>query len=356
LQIAHIAYPYADPYSVAEDKKDIDAQVAEIIAVGQAYYGAESGVFHARPAKPSFDNPATRLLAELTPLFREWLGLMPTAKALYAIQNLGEGVLLPGQPLDDFIRKWFANLDVALGIRARSAIEREVTAREINRLDRQVNILSLACGEARTVIGVAAESKIKPKLTLLDLDNDSLISASAYAAKRKVNVTALCRDVVHLKGFQRELISSVVGRSVIKKALQPLSFTKLTPRSFDVVTCVGFLEYLKPEDWYFEYHKVTGGNGNVIKAGAERFLRNAFEMVAPGGVLLIGNINLNGKDSNEHPHLRFLTDCIQWARLQPRTEDEFLNVVEKSGIQANGLTIYKTPEGLYNLYEIRKGR
>jgi threonine dehydrogenase-like Zn-dependent dehydrogenase len=91
-------------------------------------------------------------------------------------------------------------------------------------------------------------------------------------------------------------------------------------------------------------------------AGAKNFIKNAFAMVAPGGTLLVGNINLENPRTPgiEHPQIRFLTDVIQWGRLQPRTEAEMLDIISNSNIKPRKVTVYRTPEGLYNLYKIDK--
>jgi SAM-dependent methyltransferase len=292
---------------------------------------------------------------------------MPSAAALYPIANVGDRKLQSHGPnLEEGLRIWFENMDVAIGIRARSAIEgfvmRQVldSAQEINS---PVRILNLACGEGRNalkIVSTATNGDFTPHLTLVDLDKRALtVARSIVESSSLKNVDIICRNAVDRTGVAKLNLSNLPAllnaAITSKKPLRLEDFKSLELESYDMVSSIGFLEYLTPDDWYFKYDKLTE-KGHMKMAGAKNFIKNAFAMVASGGTLLVGNINLeNPRTPNvEHPQLRFLTDVIQWGRLQPRTEAEMLDIISHSNIKPKKVTAYRTPEGLYNLYKIDK--
>jgi cyclopropane fatty-acyl-phospholipid synthase-like methyltransferase len=221
----------------------------------------------------------------------------------------------------------------------------------------------LACGEGRNalkIVSAATKNGCAVHLTLVDLDKNALAVARGIAKANDLkNVDIICRNAVDRTGVAKVKISNLPAllNAVItgKKPLRLEDFKSLGLKYYDIVSSIGFLEYLTPDDWYFKYDKLTE-KGRMKMAGAKNFIKNAFSMVAQGGNLLVGNINLENPRTSgiEHPQLRFLTDVIQWGRLQPRTESEMLDIIGKSGIEPRKVTVYRTPEGLYNLYKIDK--
>jgi cyclopropane fatty-acyl-phospholipid synthase-like methyltransferase len=363
-----VNFDYQDPYADWEAKKRIDEDIAYYANKAMQYYGTESGPFKERPPRPDLTHPV--ITEEITPRsqqFKTWLEYMPSAAALYPIANVGEGKLQPNGPkLEGILRLWFENMDVAIGIRARSAIEGSIMRQTLNlaqKTNSPVRILNLACGEGRNalkIVSAATKNGHAAHLTLVDLDKNALAVARGIAkANNLKNVDIICRNAVDRTGVAKANISNLPAllNAVItsKKPLRLEDFKSLSLESYDMVSSIGFLEYLTSDDWYFKYDKLTE-KGRMKMAGAKNFIKNAFSMVTQGGNLLVGNINLENPRTSgiEHPQLRFLTDVIQWGRLQPRTESEMLNIIGNSGIKPRKVTVYRTPEGLYNLYKIDK--
>jgi SAM-dependent methyltransferase len=363
-----IDFDYQDPYVNIETKKLVDEDTAYYANKAAQYYGKESGPFKARPPRPDLTLPViSDEMNSRSQQFKTWLEYMPSAAALYPIANVGDGKLQPdGAPLEEILRLWFENMDVAIGIRARTAVEGLVMRQTIaaaQSTNSPARILNLACGEGRNSLKIVSEvtkNGYAPSLTLVDLDKKALAVARSLAKTSGLkNLDIICRNAIDRKGVSRLTIGSllVLLNSCVtgKKAPRIEDFKRLIPESYDMVSSIGFLEYLTPDDWYFKYDKLTE-KGHMLMSGAKRFIRNAFAMVAPGGTLLVGNINLENPRTPgiEHPQLRFLTDVIQWGRLQPRTESEMLGIISNSGINPKKVTVYRTPEGLYNLYKIDK--
>jgi hypothetical protein len=147
---------------------------------------------------------------------------------------------------------------------------------------------------------------------------------------------------------------------LFKKA--PEQFSTIKPEQFSVVDIVGFFEYLSSDRVFpFHYNKVIDKDGNVLshkerlKAGAPTILAMAWEMVQPGGTLLMGNMNI--RDPRTHrprPQLGFTMDVVQWPHIQPRTEEQVLDIIAASDINPENVTIHRTTDGIYDLYELRK--
>jgi 2-polyprenyl-3-methyl-5-hydroxy-6-metoxy-1,4-benzoquinol methylase len=364
-------FDHQDPYMDAKTKKRIDADIVYFAEQGKKYYGAKSGPFNERPTHPDLTQPVTTaLINAVGPQLRTWLEYIPSAAALYPIANVGDKKLQPnGADLAEELGRWFENMDVGIGIRARAAIEalimRQIltTAQETKPTNSPVKILNLACGEGRNalqIISSTTKNGYAPHLTLVDLDKKALTVARGIAESHKLkNIDIICRNAVDRTGIAKLNISNLPAllnaAITSKKSLRLEDFKSLKLESYDMVSSIGFLEYLTPDDWYFKYDKLTE-KGHMKMAGAKNFIKNAFAMVAPGGTLLVGNINLENPRTPgvEHPQIRFLTDVIQWGRLQPRTEAEMLDIISNSNIKPRKVTVYRTPEGLYNLYRIDK--
>jgi len=108
---------------------------------------------------------------------------------------------------------------------------------------------------------------------------------------------------------------------------------------------VGILEYLEPNDWTYTYNGVISTRRK--QAGAVTFIRNAFECVKPGGVLITGNM------LDSHPQLGFTMDVVQWPHIQPRSVAEMLAIFESAGLHGH-IDVYLPTDGVYAVYAIRK--
>jgi hypothetical protein len=82
-------------------------------------------------------------------------------------------------------------------------------------------------------------------------------------------------------------------------------------------------------------------------AGAVTFLRNAFDCVRPGGVLVVGNM------LDSHPELGLTINVIQWPHIQPRSIDEMLGIFATAGL-AGHVDVHLPVDGVYAVYAIHK--
>src|SRR5690606_11985052 len=102
--------------------------------------------------------------------------------------------------------------------------------------------------------------------------------------------------------------------------------------TFDAVDAVGIFEYLKRPDREFVYNQVV--RTPIMLAGADTFMRNAYELVKPGGILVIGNM------LDTHPQLDFTMGVIQWPHIQPRAVRGMTHIMNAVGIDGE-VDVYK---------------
>lgn len=345
-------YAYDDPF-ITDSFTEVNNALEELSCQGLAYYG-ETEPDLTRKRLSAIDrtgNPATRALVEKLPTFGDWLDLVPTAAALDSLYNPTKETLANGKPMHPMMSEWLGNITDGRGIRSRAAVVGERLKEETLRHDRPVEWLSLASGAAQPIVetakSLANEYGVTPRITLVDKDQNALRLAEEYAASAGVTDTleTMNMNILRLQGMTQP----DTGRRMHDLASRALSRTLrqryLPSEKYDVVDAVGIVEYLKSDDWPYTY-------GNVIKtktrlAGARRFLKNAYELVRPGGVLVIGNM------LKSHPQLAFTLDVIQWPHIKPRAIDEVVQVLDEAELDGE-LDVYCPDDGAYAIYQLRK--
>lgn len=252
--------------------------------------------------------------------------MVPTAAALHPLYDPLAEHLPDGTRIDPPFRRWARNIADARGIRSRAAALVAI-------LDAHAGSrywLSLACGAAQPVLQAAARRGASaPNVTLVDIDARALKLADAYA-----NALGIA-DKVRLRR----------GNFLHPRGLTGLLRLRLRRASFDVVDAIGILEYLKPHDWVYTYGRLIRTSSAM--AGAVTFLRNAYALVRPGGVLVVGNM------LNTHPQLAFTLNVIQRPHIQPRSIEDMLHLLAAAGI--DGPVSAKRPaDGVYCVYSVTK--
>lgn len=320
------------------DKTRIDARIRDLMDMG----------FHGDPTKDltrprtaiDMSNPATVELGSTMPTIVEWFKLIPRAVALDIIYDPEKGRLCNGVVLDDEAVLWFKNIDDAIGIRSRAAVLRELLHREA--ADQGcLTVASLACGAAQPVLETMAEligedRSADSTVTLVDLDREALGMAATLADEYGISdrVTTATKNILGLHGID----------------IDPSPEFKVNGRvGYDVVEALGFLEYLQPEDQEsYVYNGVVDEKRS--RAGAISFLKNAYDLVKPGGLLIFGNML-----DKTHKQLAFTLNTVQWPHIQPRSIDQMLTIVASAKIDAAAeLDIYCPTDGVYAVYTIRK--
>lgn len=319
-----------DPF-VDGELDAVNAAAAELTRLGNAYYGDPERVDPARPRSGiDWSNPATRELAASVGGLAQWLRTVPTAAALDPLYRPDSACLPNGVPVHPEVASWFRNLSDGRGIRSRGRVLEHLLARQaLLTPGRPHSWLSLACGAAQPLL--AAMDQLRdvgaqlPTATLADLDQSALDLAGSYAAAR---------------GLADQLRPNRLN------VLRPNGFgDRLAPGSFDVVEAIGIFEYLRREDGAYAYDGVVRTTRRL--AGAESFLAHAYDLVRPGGLLVIGNM------LTDHPQLGFTLNVVQWPHIQPRTVEDILDVIDVAGA-AGSVEIIRPADGVYALYAIHK--
>ncbi|RMB59868.1 SAM-dependent methyltransferase [Tessaracoccus antarcticus] len=327
-------FEYTDRWADS-DKARIDARIRDLIALG----------YHGDPAKDltrsrtviDMSNPATQELGRTMPTIVEWFKLIPRAVALDIIYDPEKGRLFNGVVLDDEAVRWFKNIDDAIGIRSRAAVLRKLLQHEAANEGR-LAVASLACGAAQPVLetmaGLLRDARsAESTVTLVDLDRESLEMAVGLASSHGIadRVTTATKNILGLQGIDIDP-GSTDGRV-----------------GYDVVEALGFLEYLPPENQEsYTYNGVVDEKRS--RAGAIVFLKNAYDLVRPGGLLIFGNML-----DETHKQLEFTLNTVQWPHIQPRSINQMLQIIAAAGIDdAAELDIYCPTDGVYAVYAIRK--
>lgn len=280
-------------------------------------------------------NPSTAWMREHVPGFADWHELVPTAAALAPLYNPLLEVLPNGKPLTPEMQAWMKNGDDAVGIRSRSeVVERVMSSGVLDAPHKQQRWISLGCGAAQSVIGSLQHIRnyegIVPNVTLVDYQRQALSLANQSAAEAGFSevVTPLRMNILKPEGI-----------AVHEGEDGPAAET------FDVVEAVGIVEYLKSEAAVYAYDQVIETRTNMV--GITGFLRNAYELVKPGGMLVVGNMR------DTHPQLGFTLNTIQWPHIQPRSVGQMAQLIRAAGIDGK-LDIYCPDDTVYAIYVIHK--
>ena len=339
-----------DPF-VNERSEEINSEVMRLAALGTEYYH-EQGLDVHRKRKTGIDmnNPGTRELCAMLPSVGAWLDTIPTAAALHPLYAPTDERLPNGTLLDDNIGDWFRNIADARGMRSRAKVMEDLLEHEMLGAEHKGGSqwLSLACGAALPVFAVMNRLQEQgadlPQVTLIDADKNALKQARGYAAQKGLEQQVATRRMNILEppgmSYQRSAGMAGVARAALSQRRG-----KMLAESFDAVDAVGIFEYLQEPDWKYTYSKVISTSKKM--AGAQTFLQNAYELVKPGGILLVGNM------LDTHPQLEFTLNVIQWPHIQPRSVQEMARLIDGAKIDGT-VDVYKPDDGVYALYGIRK--
>lgn len=330
-----------DPYADTDGNYDtITEEVKRLESLG--YMGRVGVDLSRRRKEIDKTNPPTKQLIDSAPGVSEWLDLVPTAAALSYIYN-PEQERLPGGTIPSAkMRAFLRNLSDGIGIRSRPAITRYIMERErIANPEAHLREVSLACGIAQPTTDYLHElamsgvdSEMMPHFTIVDFQAQAIKEARRYARSQGVSeyITTRLRNIVSPEGIALEGFTDAVLRR--------------EPRKYDLVEAVGFLEYLKKGDRKPEYKRVMK-KSRKPRTDAIGFMKNAYDLVAPGGIFMFGNMR------DTHPQLEFTTNVIQWPHIQPRSISEMIQYTQEAGIDGE-IEVYCPQDKVYAIYVIRK--
>lgn len=249
----------------------------------------------------------------------KWRRAIPGAEALLPLYEIGTH-LPDGTPVDAQAADLFQFSADARGIRSRAAamtwiVENYVAAQPG---DAPINWLSLACGAAvpafRTVRDLQADGR-EVRVTLIDQDAQALDLALRQAERYEIPRHSL---VLHRQ--------NVLHRSRLLNTLHPTRF--------QIAEGLGIFEYFV--------------NDARRRTGAQAFLQLAYEVLEPGGLLVISNM------LSTHPQLPFTLVAIQWPYIWPRSVEEISQIVREAGIPDDEVQIYLPNDGVYAVVAITK--
>ena len=312
-----------DPHVDLAEQERIDARFAELLELDRARTRPEPDdrSFPQGPGADRFYDPA------LNPGLRRWREKhVPTAAALVPIQRPGDR-LVDGTPLNDFEQGVFRSSRDAVGVRSRGWIlGQELLAGAAGHPSQRW--LSLACGAALPVFDAAllARSRgIQVQLDLADHDGRALDLAGRLATELGLAPARHRLNVLDPRGVA----------------------TRLGFAAFDAVDVLGLFEYLDVDDSVFRYEKVVSSRERRF-AGAVTFLRNAYDLVRPGGLLVIGNM------LDTHPQLDVLSRIVQWPMLKPRSPEQVRDIAVAAGLPPESMRVLRAEDGVYAVYVVRK--
>jgi SAM-dependent methyltransferase len=275
-----------------------------------------------------------------------WFQYLPTALALYALMRQG---IRPGVADDEESRVLLDNAEIARGVRARADYFRRTMIAAASKSGGAARITSLACGEAYAEMDVVTAKRCV--MTLLDINPEALNhvrTVKGYAGVQK-DVLVASRNVLARGGLD-VAAAKVLGAILARKHSHLINFASIGRGSQDLVGAIGLAEYLPLDNWK---------KAIFAMAGLRQFLRNAYELVAPGGKLLVGFMLYDkwGEGGELNPHILFVTDVLQWGGLRPRKIEEMVQAFVESGVDKESIRdirVVVMPEGLYGLLEVTK--
>lgn len=342
-----ISVSYEDAF-VDEDFEKI-SELADTLTNYGFHGNSEIDLERERPATQDMSNLSTIWLHENLPGYTDWRETVPTSGALSPLYNPSITKLANGKDFTPEMSVWMRNLYDGIGIRSRAKAMQEIIVKEvISNKDKASNWVSLGSGAADPVFASLEQIKeqggLLPNTVLVDLYRGSLEAAQSTAESMNIqdSVQVKRMNILGIDGidYVPDSSSEVSPSELFRKG-------KLAAGSFDMVDAVGVLEYLQDEDSRYAYGKEID-MGAKKAAGAERFLRNAYRLVKPGGLLVVGNMR------ETHPQLGFTLNVVQWPHVQPRSIETMMGVIEKAGITDPEIEVYCPDDEVYAVYAIRK--
>jgi len=347
---------------VTDQQGRIRDSLAELEAMG--FFG-DTDIEHALKRKRlsaiDYTNPATAELIARIPGVEHWLALVPTAKALEPLYRPDISHLPNGHEIGPELYEWLANIADAEGIRDRA--ERLKTIyhkRTPESTDEPEEWLSLASGVAQPVLEAAQrmqqETGIAPNVTLADLDSSALTDARRYATELGLvdSVELRRANILRRVGLDEPIsprdvaLDSIQRMMAFRAGVMPLSRKPFKKQHYKKVELVGITEYMGEEDWLYKYNQVVPMR--TMMAGARTLLRNAYDLLKPGGSLVVGNMLI------DRPEIAFTLNTIQWPHIQPRSIDDMMTLFDNAELEGER-HVYASPnprQRIYALYEIIK--
>lgn len=242
----------------------------------------------------------------------EWLTLVPSARALYAMQVIDdmERVFPSGQVTERARDILTHSLD-AVAIRARAAIMKSIVLKyAAQSTENDFNLVSLGAGAAvpaiNAVVDIEQQFGKKTFMNLYDQDPDILGFAKESTAR-----------------------AGILGYQVATHVGDYYDAFKLPPESVNVLEALGLFEYLHD-------------------SRCQRLIKEAYQLLKPGGVLVFSNM------LDSRPQRAFHESGVAWPGVKMRSEEGLIQLVADAEIDTSLVTYTVSEDGVYAVVEIHK--
>ena len=242
--------------------------------------------------------------------------LVPTALALFVVQNPLEGRLPEGTKMDSDSRQWFIHANDAIGVRSRARVLGALVEKYIHN-EGENNWVSLASGAAIPVLEALRNAKLDGQqvyLTLVDKDPVALSWAETLAAQEGLIVGE------QLTLLRRNLVNTLVRNEDL--------LLELGEHQAELVDALGIFEYFNDAD-------------------AAIFLQRVLRLVKPGGGVIVSNMLTSS------PQIDFTLRCIGWEPIFPRTLQQLQDIHIAAGVPVENVTVVVPKDGVYAVMEIK---
>jgi len=250
----------------------------------------------------------------------DWASHFPTAIALYPLQRPDDGGRIFGadRVLSPRTHELFTFMNDGIGLRSRARIYTEAIEKIAEKVDSDINIVSLGSGAA--VPNIDASQRIENKLDkainwkFYDTDPNALKFAMALVKDSRLKKSSFDYGPAH--------DGQPIGQNYMRA-------TTLTPESVDVVDALGLWEYLDDNQ-------------------AKKFAEKMYRLVKPGGVMIISNM------LPSRPQLEFNQRAVGWPGLSIRSDETLIDILASASIDTSNVTATHSVDGVYVVLEIRK--
>lgn len=260
------------------------------------------------------------------PVIFEWGKDMMEAKALIPLQrpldeklpgmfDVETGEYTEGLPVSEQAQKFFLSGLDAVAIRSRAKVMMETVEPYMDRKD-SLEWTSIACGAALPVFEILEKQKnATGSVRFFDINQEALAHLHKYA--KLYDLPESLEYSSHESNIIKDLLVS-------DKLIDEVGID-----SQDVVDMMGIFEYFDQ------------------KASA-KLLSQAYRMVAPGGVLIIGNM------LKDRPQMEFNRRGVGWPNIFPRTLEDIRAILDASGVNSDAVTVRTAQDEVYAVVEIKK--
>ncbi len=319
----HDVHEHSDPDTRHSVTKEIHE---EMIPALEAHKKARGDLY-----KHAEDNHVTQALFAKSEVLETWRQSMPTAEALYPLQQPHRKKLADGTVFDEVAERYFPHALDGVGIRSRAAIMSHVMYEHFKKhkttKTHPLKWASLACGAAIPVFDAASQLINDGKhisLLLADIDPKALVFAKKLAVEDydiHQHITLKKSNILRLKRLRR----------------------RIGENSQDAIDILGFFEYIPANRWRYRKYKVK-----MMMPGAIEFLETAYSLLKPGGLLVLGNMR------DTHPQLVFTTQIVRWPYIRPRSLERVMDIITQAGIQPENVKLYQAGDNVYTVAAITK--